>query len=149
LLLSQSIHVSVSLKGRGSLRGTAQFRIRLSASTTEIRLNCAPTCVVHRCLLDGELIPPVTPVLSHSQSCPLPIASPRLSCRHAGGAHGTSSPSNGATVLPPSSDRTSSGTSREVRASTTVSWRSRCLLPSSRGLGHVQRTEAWPWTGRR
>lgn len=56
LLLSQSIHVSVSLKGRGSLRGTAQFRIRLSASTTEIRLNCAPTCVVHRCLLDGELI---------------------------------------------------------------------------------------------
>ena len=68
LLLSQSIHVSVSLKGRGSLRGTAQFRIRLSASTTEIRLNCSPTCVVHRCLLDGELI-----TTSDGRAVPQPV----------------------------------------------------------------------------
>lgn len=54
-LLSQTTHVHVDLE-RANLHGTVELRLRLPsapAAAPEVRLNCAPTCVVHRCLLDG------------------------------------------------------------------------------------------------
>ena len=81
MLVSQSVHVFVSLANGGSIRGTVEFRVRLVAPIDEIRLNCAPTCVVHRCLLDGETITlddgsavpqPVVPVADGLAECVVP-----------------------------------------------------------------------------
>ena len=76
-LLSQVIHVQVNLHRSGSLRGTVLLRVRLPRSRAglgAIRLNCAPTCVVHRCLVDGAPLTQATETGEHAPSARPPMA---------------------------------------------------------------------------
>jgi hypothetical protein len=74
LLLSTVVHVRVDLHGRGSLRGTAQLRIQLPrAPPKELRLNCAPTCTIHACSIDGQTL-----TTDDGRAAPPPLA-PRAS----------------------------------------------------------------------
>ena len=57
-LTRQIIHVSLDLRAR-SLHGTVQLFIQLpreGAAPADIRLHCASTCQVHRCLVDGAQV---------------------------------------------------------------------------------------------
>lgn len=62
-LVSQTVHVHVDLR-QAMLRGTVILNVRLPAKgqhLTELRLHCASTCAVQRCLLDGLPVTPTAP----------------------------------------------------------------------------------------